>query len=91
MGVEDDLAGGRQTVLGSSAPVSPWLEQVQGGLGAGEVAEGLGAADVQRLGRAEGLLRRGAVGQRPVEVEGVGEVELGLEPQGAGEVDVVVG
>ena len=34
--------------------------------------------------------RRGAVGERPVEVEGVGDVELGLEPHRAGEVDVVV-
>ena len=71
------------------APVWPWLEQVERGLGAGEVAERLRASHVQRLGRAERLLRRGAVGERPVEVEGVGEVELGLDVQGAGEVDVV--
>ena len=32
----------------------------------------------------------GAVGEGPVEVEGVGDVELGLEPHRAGEVDVVV-
>ena len=34
--------------------------------------------------------RRGAVGEGAVEVEGVGDVELGLEPHRAGEVDVVV-
>ena len=30
------------------------------------------------------------MGEGPVEVEGVGDVELGLEPHGAGEVHVVV-
>ena len=89
VGVEDDLAGGRQVV------VIGWAgdalgKQFEGGLGAGEVAECLGAADVEGLGRAEGLQRRGAVGERPVEVEGVGEVELGLEPHRPGEVDVLV-
>ena len=89
MGVEDDLTCG-----GESVPVLPsavtLVEQVERGLGAGEVAEGLGAAYVERLGRAEGLLQCGAVDQGVVEVEGVGDVEVGLEVQGAGVVDVVL-
>ena len=48
------------------------------------------AAGVERRVGSEGLQRRGAVGEGPVEVEGVGDVELGLEPHRAGEVDVVV-
>ena len=39
---------------------------------------------------AEGFLRRGAVDEGVVEVEGVGEVEVGLDVQGAGVVDVVL-
>ena len=74
----------------SVAPVSPWLEQIERGLGAGEVAEGLRAAYVERLGRAECLLQRRAMSQGTVEVEGVGDVEVGLEVQGAGVVDVVL-
>ena len=49
-----------------------------------------GPAGVERRVGAEGLQRRGAVGEGPVEVEGVGDVELGLEPHRAGEVHVVV-
>ena len=64
--------------------------EVEGGLGAGEVAEGSGAAGVERRVGAEGLQARGAVGERAVEVEGVGDVELGLEPHRAGVVHVVV-
>ena len=64
-------------------------EQVQCGLGAGEVAEGLGAAYVEGLGRAECLLQCSAVDEGLVEVEGVGDVEVGLEVQGAGVVHVV--
>ena len=48
------------------------------------------AAGVERRLGPERLQRRGAVGEGPVEVEGVGDVELGLEPHRAGEVDVVV-
>ena len=40
--------------------------------------------------RAEGLLLGCLLCERPVEVESVGDVELGLEPHGPGEVDVVV-
>ncbi len=69
---------------------STLAEQVEGGLGAGEVAEGLGPADVEGLGGAECFLRRGAVDEGVVEVEGVGEVEVGLDVQGAGVVDVVL-
>ncbi len=91
MGVDDDLAGDRQTVLSMASAVTgvALVEQVECGLGAGEVAEGLGSAYVEGLGRAECLLRRGAVGEGLVEVEGVGDVEVGLDVQGAGVVDVV--
>ncbi len=65
-------------------------EEIQGGLGAGEVAEGLRASYVQRLRRTEGFLLGRLLRQGPVEVHGVGDVELGLEPHGAGEVDVLV-
>ena len=85
VGVEDDLACGRQVLTVGSRP-----GEVERGLGAGEVAEGGGPAGVQRRLGAEGLQRRGAVGEGPVEVEGVGDVELGLEPHRAGEVHVVV-
>ena len=89
MGVQDDLTGGGQR----SRPRSPRClaaGEVERGLGAGEVAEGSGTAHVQRRIRAEGLQRRGAVGEGPVEVEGVGDVELGLEPHRAREVHLVV-
>ena len=48
------------------------------------------AAGVERRLGPERLQRRRAVGEGPVEVEGVGDVELGLEPHRAGEVHVVV-
>ena len=44
--------------------------QVEGGLGAGEVAEGLGPSYVEGLGGAEGLLLGCVVGELAVEVEG---------------------
>ena len=62
--------------------------EVECGLGAGEVAEGLGTSYVQGFGGAEGLLDCGCVGDFAVEVEGVSDVEVGLEVDGAGEVDV---
>ena len=92
VGVEHDLTRDREVLAitcGSTASGGGGGE-VEGGLGAGEVAEGLGPAHVQRLGRSEGFLYGCAVGEGVVEVEGVGEVELGLEPHGPGEVDVVV-
>ena len=89
VGVDDDLARGRQTVLSRDRCLA-LAEQIQRGLGAGEVPEGLGAAYVQGLGRPECLLQRGAMSQGAVEVEGVGDVEVGLEVQGAGVVDVVL-
>ena len=85
MDVDDHLTGG-----GSVVAFRIGTGEVEGGLGAGEVAEGLGTAYVERLGRPEGLLQCGAVDQGLVEVEGVGEVEVGLDVQGAGEVDVVL-
>ena len=65
-------------------------EEVEGGLGAGEVAERGRRRRVEGLVGAEGLLRGGTVGEGAVEVEGVGDVELGLDVQGPGVVDVVL-
>ena len=62
--------------------------RVEGELVAPDRAEGLGAAYVQRLRRAgcsEGL---GLLGHRVFEVEGIGEVELALDADGAVEGDV---
>ena len=87
--VEDDLPRGGQTVDVAGAGGALGVE-VEGGLRAGEVAESGGATGIERRIRAEGLQRGGAVGERAVEVEGVGDVELGLHPHGAGVVDVVV-
>ena len=64
--------------------------EVEGGLGAGEVAEGLRAPHLQRLVGADGSLGGGVVGEATVEVEHVGDVELGLHPHRAGEVHVIV-
>ena len=64
--------------------------EVEGGLGPRQVAEGSGAAGVERGRRAERLQARGAVGEGAVEVEGVGDVELGLHAHRAGVVHVVV-
>ena len=92
VGVEHDFACGRESVVvgvcGAGSGVSLG-EEVEGGLGAGEVAECLGAAGVERQVRAEGFLGCCAVGEGAVEVEGVGEVEVGFDVQGAGVVDVV--
>ncbi len=63
--------------------------EVECGLGAGEVAQRGGPAGVEGQCGAEGREGGGAVGQHSVEVEGVGEVELGLEPHGAGVVHVL--
>jgi hypothetical protein len=54
---------------------------------AGEVADGVGTADVQRLGGTQGGAGRGAGGDGGFEVEGVGDVELGLHHHRAGERD----
>ena len=62
----------------------PGLE-VEGLLAAGEVADGLGTADVQRLGGAEFCALVGAGLDGGFEVEGVGDVELGGDGHGAGE------
>ena len=64
--------------------------EVERGLGARELAESGGATGVERRIGAEGLQARGAVGEGAVEVEGVGDVELGLHAHGAGVVHVVV-
>ena len=96
MGVDDDLPGCgevRSRYAGSFLTGYSTTRgmEVERGLGAGEVAEGLGAAYVERLGRAECLLQCRAVSQGAVEVEGVGDVELGLEVEGPGVVDVIAG
>ena len=88
VGVEHDLAGGGQPVGVTGASGALGVE-VERGLGASEVTEGLRAAGGQRLARAERLPRCGAVGECAVEVEGVGDVELGLHPHRAGEVHVI--
>ena len=64
--------------------------EVERGLGARQVAEGSGAAGAERRVGPEGLQAGGAVGERAVEVEGVGDVELGLDAHRAGVVHVVV-
>ena len=66
------------------------VEQVQGGLGAGEVAERGGAAGVEGRGGPEGLLGRGTMSECLVDVEGVGEVEHRLEAHQAVVVDVAL-
>ncbi len=63
--------------------------EVERGLGARQVTERRGTAGVERQARSQCLEGGGAVGQGAVEVEGVGEVELGLEPHGAGVVHVL--
>jgi hypothetical protein len=78
--------------LEPTAAVLGWIVlgvEIERGLRAGEVPERLGASHVQRLGRAEGLLDCCVVRDGAVEVEGVGDVEVGLEVQGAGVVHVV--
>ena len=77
----------RQVLVGSVG--SGNSGEVEGGLGTGQVAEGLGAAYVEGLGGSEGLLGRGTMGDGAVEVEGIGDVELGLQAQGPGEVHVL--
>ena len=81
-------AAGRPSA--SRAAGGALVVEVEGGLGAGQVTEGRGTARAERRLGAECLQAGGAVGKGPVEVEGVGEVELGLEPHRAGVVHVVV-
>ena len=85
VGVQDDLASSGQVIA-----VHIGTGEIQRGLGAGEVAEGDGASGVEGQAGAEGLLGGGTERERPVEVEGVGEVEVGLDVQGPGVVDVVL-
>ena len=65
--------------------------QVEGGLVAGEVADRDGAAYVEGLGGAEEQLVVGVGGDRLVEVEGIGEVEVALDVHGPGHRDLVQG
>ena len=105
VGVEDDFARGGEvwsryagsflTGYSTTSRVTCWsttsrVVEVERGLRPREVTERLGPTCVERLLRTEGLLRGGAVGEGLVEVEAVGEVDLGLEPHGPGEVDVLV-
>ena len=89
VGVQHDLPGGGQTVDVAGAGGALGVE-VEGRLGAGEVTEGSGPARVQRRLGPECLQACRAVGEGPVEVERVGDVELGLEPHRAGEVHLMV-
>ena len=61
----------------------------EGELAAGKVAEGFGAAYVEGLGGAEVGLLLGTGPERVLEVEGVGEVDLGVDVDGAVEGDLV--
>jgi hypothetical protein len=63
-------------------------DQVESQLCAGEVAGRDGAAYVQGLGRPEEELLVGVVGQRGVEVDRVGQVQLALDVHGAGGADL---
>jgi hypothetical protein len=62
--------------------------QVEGGLVAGQVAGGDGAAHVQRLGRAQEQLSVGVGGEGAVEVDRVGQVEVALDVHGPGGGDL---
>ncbi len=85
VGVEHDLAcGGQVLTVGSRSG------EVEGGLRAGQVTQRLGPPCVQRLGRPQCGLCGSTVGHRAVEVDRVGDVDLGLYPYRAREVDVVV-
>ena len=57
--------------------------EVEGGLVAGEVADRLGPAYVKGVGRAEEELGVGIVGDGGLEVEGVGEVDVPVDPDPA--------
>ena len=69
--------------------------EVEGGLAAGEVADRDRAADIEGLGGAEEELVVGVGGDRCLQVEGVGEVEVPVDPDptvdtdlGQGDVEV---
>ncbi|CAB4938160.1 unannotated protein [freshwater metagenome] len=64
--------------------------EIERGLRPRQVTQRLRPAGGERLHGPEGLLGGCAVGEGVVEVESVGEVDLGLEPHGPGEVDVLV-
>ena len=90
VGVEDHLPRDRKAVaVTTTRPGTALGEQVERGLRPGQVAERGGPPGVEGQLGAEGLLGRGTVGEGPVEVEGVGQVQVGFEVEGAGVVDVV--
>ena len=64
--------------------------EVEGELVPGELSGGDRAAYVQGVGRPAGFEGFGTTGQGGVEVQGIGEVELALDPAGAGEGDLVM-
>ena len=66
-----------------------WVE-VEGELVAGEVAGGEGAAHLEGFGAAGGGQRLRTLGDRGVQVQCVGQVELGLDEGGALQGDLVV-
>jgi hypothetical protein len=57
--------------------------QIERGLGPGEIAERLGPSCVERQLRPEGFLRGCVVGDGAVEVEGVRDVDLRFDTEGA--------
>ncbi len=89
--VEVQLKGpGRRKVGGWGRRVSRRATggEVEGELVAGEETEGHGASGAERLRGAEGFELGGTGSQRVVEVEGIGEVELGGDLGGAAVADL---
>ena len=66
------------------------VAEVEGELPSRQIADGLGAAYVKRLLRPPHDELLGAGRDGGIEVEGVGDVELGLDPHGPGEGDQLV-
>ena len=62
-----------------SVRLGGWVCQVEGVLVAGQVAGGDGAADVEGVGRAEEELLVGVRGDRGLQVEGVGQVDVAVD------------
>ncbi len=83
----DGLAAG-QRVLGDvddqvNAAAGLGVVEPEGELAAGEVTQGLGAANVQRLGRAQVGLLLGAGADHVLEIQPISQVDLGVDVDGA--------
>ena len=88
VGVDDDLPG-VGSPSPSRVPVRPWWNR-SSAVWVRARSPRACSAGVEGLGGPECLQRGGALDEGAVEVEGVGEVEVGLDVQGAGVVDVVL-